>query len=133
MKPDVHVGRFAEAAVGRKLNDQDVIELMTRSAARIGIKALELDWRIWEASRGGDSRTRARRREAGCGQDGRCGCSTSTSRSASAGTSTTRRTIWRSSLDAIVTSMGRGTVALVAVGTPPRVSDVQPDCAVRLQ
>lgn len=53
VKPDVHVRRFAEAAVGRKLNDQDVIELMTRAAARIGIKAFELDWRIWEASRGG--------------------------------------------------------------------------------
>ena len=53
VKPDVHVRRFGEAAVWRKLNDQDVIELMTRSAARIGIKALKLDWRIWEASRGG--------------------------------------------------------------------------------
>lgn len=52
VKPDVHVRRFAEAAVGRKLNDQDIIELMTRAAARIGIKACELDWRIWEASRG---------------------------------------------------------------------------------
>jgi hypothetical protein len=53
VKPDVHVSRFAEAAVGRKLNDQDVIELTTRAAARIGIKAFELDWRIWEASRRG--------------------------------------------------------------------------------
>ncbi|MFL5958694.1 MAG: hypothetical protein ACJ75G_00300 [Gaiellaceae bacterium] len=53
VKPDVHVRRFAEAAVGRKLNDQDVIELTTRAAARIGAKAFELDWRIWEASRGG--------------------------------------------------------------------------------
>jgi hypothetical protein len=53
VKPDVHVRRFAEAAVGRKLNDQDVIELMTRAATRIGVRAFELDWRIWEASRGG--------------------------------------------------------------------------------
>lgn len=53
VKPDVHVRRFAEAAVGRKLNDRDVIELTTRAAARIGIKAFELDWRIWGASRGG--------------------------------------------------------------------------------
>ncbi len=53
VKPDVHVRRFAEAAVGRKLNDQDVIELTTRAAAHIGIKAFELDWRIWEAARGG--------------------------------------------------------------------------------
>ena len=53
VKPDVHVRRFAEAAVGRTLNDQDVIELTTRAAARIGIEAFELDWRIWEAARGG--------------------------------------------------------------------------------
>jgi hypothetical protein len=53
VKPDVHVRRFAEAAVGRPLNDQDVIELTTAAAMRIGIKAFELDWRIWEASRGG--------------------------------------------------------------------------------
>jgi hypothetical protein len=53
VKPDVHVRRFAEAAVGRKLNDHDVIELTTRAAGSIGIKAFELDWRIWEASRGG--------------------------------------------------------------------------------
>jgi hypothetical protein len=53
VKPDVHVRRFAEASVGRRLNDQDLIELTTRAAATIGIKAFELDWRIWEASRGG--------------------------------------------------------------------------------
>jgi hypothetical protein len=53
VKPDVHVRRFAEAAVGRTLNDQDVIELTTKAAQSIGIKAFELDWRIWEASRGG--------------------------------------------------------------------------------
>lgn len=53
VKPDVHVRRFAEAAVGRKLNDQDVIELTTRAARSIGVKAFELDWRIWEAARGG--------------------------------------------------------------------------------
>lgn len=53
VKPDVHVRRFAEAAVGRTLNDQDVIELTTKAAQSIGIKAFELDWRIWEASRRG--------------------------------------------------------------------------------
>ena len=53
VKPDVHVRRFAETAVGRKLNDQEVIELTTKTAKRMGIKAFELDWRIWEASRGG--------------------------------------------------------------------------------
>jgi hypothetical protein len=53
VKPDVHLRRFAEAAVGRKLNDHDVIEVTAGAAARLGVKAFELDWRIWEASRGG--------------------------------------------------------------------------------
>jgi hypothetical protein len=51
VKPDVHVRRFAEAAVGRPLSDADVIEVVTRAARELGIKAYELDWRIWEALR----------------------------------------------------------------------------------
>jgi hypothetical protein len=53
VKPDVHVRRFTEAAVGRPLSDADLIEVVTRAARELGIKAYELDWRIWEASRGG--------------------------------------------------------------------------------
>jgi hypothetical protein len=53
VKPDVHVRRFAEAAVGRPLRDEEVVEVVTRSAHRLGMKAYELDWAIWEASRGG--------------------------------------------------------------------------------
>ena len=53
VKPDVHLRRFAESAAGRPLNDDDVIDVMTKAAQRLGIKAYELDWRIWEASRGG--------------------------------------------------------------------------------
>jgi hypothetical protein len=50
VKPDVHVRRFAEAAVGRRLSDAELIEVVTRAADELGIKATELDWRIWEAS-----------------------------------------------------------------------------------
>jgi hypothetical protein len=53
VKPDVHVRRFAEAAVGRRLNDWEVVELVTEAATHVGLRAMELDWRIWEASRGG--------------------------------------------------------------------------------
>lgn len=53
VKPDVHVRRFAEAAIGRSLSDDDLIELVTKAAHRLGVRAFELDWRIWEASRGG--------------------------------------------------------------------------------
>jgi hypothetical protein len=55
VKPDVHVRRFAEAAVGRRLADADVVEVVTKAARCLGINANELDWRIWEASRGGAS------------------------------------------------------------------------------
>ena len=53
VKPDVHVRRFAEAAVGRPLGDADVVEVVTRAAHQLGKKAFELDWAIWEAARGG--------------------------------------------------------------------------------
>jgi hypothetical protein len=53
VKPDVHLHRFARAAIGRPLNDQDVIDVMIRAADSLGIRAFELDWRVWEASRGG--------------------------------------------------------------------------------
>jgi len=53
VKPDVHVRRFAEAAVGRPLSDAEVVEVVTRAALELQIEAYELDWRIWEASRGG--------------------------------------------------------------------------------
>jgi hypothetical protein len=54
VEPDVHVRRFAEAAVGRNLSDEDVAEVVTRAAHELGLKAYELDWSIWEASRGGE-------------------------------------------------------------------------------
>ena len=53
VKPDVHLHRFAEHAVGRPLSDSDVVAVVSRAAAELGIKAYEFDWRIWEASRGG--------------------------------------------------------------------------------
>jgi hypothetical protein len=52
VKPDVHVRRFAEAAVGRRLNDREVVEIVTEAAIRLGLRPVELDWRIWEASQG---------------------------------------------------------------------------------
>jgi hypothetical protein len=53
VKPDVHVRRFAESAVGRGLRDWEVVEITTEAAKRLDVKAIELDWRIWEASQGG--------------------------------------------------------------------------------
>jgi hypothetical protein len=50
VKPDVHVRRFAEAAVGRRLNDGDLVEVVARAAATLGLGAQELDLRIWNAA-----------------------------------------------------------------------------------
>ena len=53
VKPDVHLHRFAEAALARRLTDVEVIDVVTGAASTLGIKAYELDWRIWEAQRQG--------------------------------------------------------------------------------
>ena len=53
VKPDVHIRRFAESTLGRKLSDEDVVDVMTRAAHHIGMQAYQLDWAIWEASRDG--------------------------------------------------------------------------------
>jgi hypothetical protein len=50
VKPDVHVRRFAEAAAGRTLDNGDLVELVSRAAARLGLTAQELDLRIWNAA-----------------------------------------------------------------------------------
>lgn len=51
VKPDVHVRRFAETAVGRRLNDQEIVDVVVQAAHRLGVPAYELDWAIWEAGR----------------------------------------------------------------------------------
>jgi hypothetical protein len=38
VKPDVHVRRFAEGAVGRGLSDWEVVEVTTDAAKRLGIR-----------------------------------------------------------------------------------------------
>jgi hypothetical protein len=53
VNPDVHVRRFAETVLGRRLNDQDLIGVVVGAARVLGIPAYELDWRVWEASRAG--------------------------------------------------------------------------------
>ena len=51
VKPDVHVRRFAERAVGRPLSDTDLVDAVERAAVSLDLTALEFDWRIWEWSR----------------------------------------------------------------------------------
>lgn len=51
VKPDVHVHRFVEGALGRRLSDTDTVEVVTAAARQLGWKAAELDWAIWEQGR----------------------------------------------------------------------------------
>jgi hypothetical protein len=46
VKPDVHVRRFVEAALGRPLADACVVEAVERAAKKLGLQANALDWAI---------------------------------------------------------------------------------------
>jgi hypothetical protein len=51
IKPDVHVLRFVAAAVGRPVNEREVVEGLVEVAKRMGIRPRNLDWSIWEYQR----------------------------------------------------------------------------------
>lgn len=51
VKPDVHVRRFVESVISRRLKDQELVAVLEEVAARLDLKAYELDWRIWEYQR----------------------------------------------------------------------------------
>jgi hypothetical protein len=53
VKPDLHVRNFVEGIVRRSLSDADLVAALEQVARLLGIKAYELDWRIWESERGG--------------------------------------------------------------------------------
>jgi hypothetical protein len=48
IKPDVHVHRFTERAVGRRLSDDDVVQLVMAAARTLGYRSYEMDWAKWE-------------------------------------------------------------------------------------
>jgi len=48
IKPDVHVRRFVESIIRRSLTDDELVQALEEVARRLGLKAYELDWRIWE-------------------------------------------------------------------------------------
>lgn len=52
VKPDVHLRRFVSAALGREVGDRGIVESLEEVAWRLGLKAYELDWRIWEHEQG---------------------------------------------------------------------------------
>jgi len=53
IKPDVHVLRFVETAIGRPPKDWEAVQMLVRTAGDLGMPVHQLDWAIWEAGRGG--------------------------------------------------------------------------------
>ena len=53
VKPDTHVRRFVESAIGRRASDAEVVRLVEDAAREVGLPAADLDWRIWEHQRRG--------------------------------------------------------------------------------
>lgn len=51
IKPDIHVRRFVESIIHRVLCDNELVTLLEKVAKQLGMKAYELDWRIWEYQR----------------------------------------------------------------------------------
>jgi len=54
IKPDVHVRRFVESIIHRTPTDDELdelVEALEKVARRLGLKAYELDWKIWEYQR----------------------------------------------------------------------------------
>ena len=53
IKPDIWVHRFLKKSIGRDLDDSETVKILEAAAKEIGMKAYELDWRIWESQRSG--------------------------------------------------------------------------------
>jgi hypothetical protein len=51
IKPDVWVHRFIQDTLGYSVSDRAAIQALERVARDLGVKAYELDWRIWEYQR----------------------------------------------------------------------------------
>ena len=47
-KPDVHIRRFVEEAIGRASNDLEALFLLQRAAARLRFNLLDVDASVWE-------------------------------------------------------------------------------------
>ena len=52
VKPDVHVLRFCQRALGRPVSEDDAVAGLTEVAPRLDVEPHRLDWSIWEHERG---------------------------------------------------------------------------------
>ena len=51
VKPDIWVHRYIEEAIGYSLSNKEAVQTVERAAREMGLKAYELDLRIWEYQR----------------------------------------------------------------------------------
>lgn len=55
IKPDVWIHRFLYSILGRSVTDIEAVNILEKAAHELGIRAYELDWRIWEHQRNSSS------------------------------------------------------------------------------
>lgn len=48
VKPDVHLRHFIDSIIGHSFTDYELVDVLEKVAKQLGLKAYELDWRIWE-------------------------------------------------------------------------------------
>jgi hypothetical protein len=51
VKPDVHLRRFVENTLGRRVSEEDIVEVVCAAARELDLRSYELDWSIWEHQR----------------------------------------------------------------------------------
>jgi len=51
VKPDIHLRRFVKSIIHRDLPDNKLVGVLENVAKQLGLKACELDWRIWDYQR----------------------------------------------------------------------------------
>lgn len=52
IKPDTHLINFLESIIHHSFTERELVAVLERVAKELGLKAYELDWKIWEYQRG---------------------------------------------------------------------------------
>jgi len=52
VKPDTHLMRFIGSIVRHSFTEKELVDVLEKVAKQLGLKAYELDWKIWEYQRG---------------------------------------------------------------------------------
>jgi hypothetical protein len=51
VKPDVHLIHFVKSIVHHSFTESELVTVLEKVAKELGLKAYELDWKIWEYER----------------------------------------------------------------------------------